>query len=327
MHIIHDEIGLPKITSRRLGGHSFLLTVSPLPNGFGVTLGNALRRVLLSSVPGAAVTAVRVDGVSHEYTTISGMRESVLDLCLNLKQIALKKYSPGVEISSLSKKGEGSVCAKDISFSSDIELLNPDLVLSTLGEKEDGLRFEVKIDKGVGYISAREQQKDSEDGENWIYLDANFSPVLKVKYEVFATRVGENTNLDKLELEVETNGSIDPDDAVKFSAGVLKSYFDLFQKEEEEKVEPGFMATLDSVAASTEGEEEDAPQESYTPVEVLGLSPRTLNALLNGEIGSVEALVKCTPARLGNFRGFGKKAMEEVDKVLQARNLSLAEEE
>ncbi len=326
MHIIHDEIGLPKITSKKTGEHSAAFTFSPLPNGFGMTLGNALRRVLLSSVPGAAITAVKIDGASHEYTTLTGMKETILDLCLNLKQVSLRKHSAGKEIASLSKKGAGDVLASDISFSSDVEILNPNLVLSTLGKKTDGLRLEVKIDKGVGYMPAAEQQKDDGEGENWMYLDATFSPVLRVKYEVSATRVGGNTNLDKLEIEIETNGSLEPEESLQFSSEVLKSYFDLFQKGEE-LIESEFMATVASASASSEIEEEESPQESYTPIEVLNLSPRTLNALINGEIGSIEELVKCTPAKLENLRGFGKKAMDEVYEVLETRSLSLADEE
>ncbi len=327
MHIIHDEIGLPKITSKQLGDHSAIFTISPLPSGYGMTLGNALRRVLLSSVPGAAITAVRIEGLSHEYTTMKGMKETCLDLCLNLKQIALRKHSAGVEVASLSKKGAGDVVAKDIAVSSDVDILNPDVVLATLGKKSDGLHFEARIDKGVGFVTAAEQQKNAEEGENWIYLDATFSPVLRVRYEVSATRVGENTNLDKLEIEIETNGSLDPEEAMKFSAEILKSYFDLFQKSEEELIEPEFMATVASASASLDEEEEETPQESYTPIEVLNLSPRTLNALINGEIGSIEELVKCTSAKLENLRGFGKKAMDEVYEVLSTRNLSLSEDE
>lgn len=187
--------------------------------------------------------------------------------------------------------------------------------------------MEVKIDKGVGYVPAAEQQKNADAGENWIYLDATFSPVLRVKYEVSATRVGENTNLDKLQLEVETNGSLTPEEAVKFSANILQSYFLLFQKDESELIEPEFMASVASATASREEEGEELPQETYTPIEVLNLSPRTLNALINGEIGSVEELVKCTPAKLENLRGFGKKAMDEVRDVLSLRNLSLTDEE
>lgn len=327
MHIIHDEIGLPKITSTKTGDYSAVFIITPLPNGFGMTLGNALRRVLLSSVPGAAITAVRVDGVSHEYTTISGMKDSVLDLCLNLKQVALRKHSKETEIVSLSQKKEGEVLAKELKVSSDVEILNPEHILTNLDKKSGGISFEAKIEKGVGYIPATEQQKMAEEGENWIYLDATFSPVLRVKYEVSAARVGENTNLDKLEIEVETNGSLPPEEAMKFSANILQSYFDLFQKNEEELIESEFMATIASASASQEDETEETPQENYTPIEVLNLSPRTLNALINGDIGSIEELVKCTPAKLENLRGFGKKAMDEVAEVLATRGLSLSEDE
>mgnify|MGYP000173132761 CR=1 FL=1 len=327
MHIIHEEIGLPKITSQSTGEHSALFTIAPLPNGYGMTLGNALRRVLLSSVPGAAITAVRIEGVTHEYTTLTGVKDSILDVCLGLKQVALRKHSKGSEITTLNKKGKGDVVAKDIKVSSDIELLNPEMVITKLSEKAGALNMELKIDKGVGYIPAAEQQRDTTTGENWIYLDATFSPVTRVKYEVSATRVGENTDLDKLQLEVETNGSLTPEEAMKFAASVLQSYFVLFQTDEADLVEPDFMASFSTAVASREEDEDGAPQETYTPIEVLNLSPRTLNALINGEIGSVEELVKCSPAKLENLRGFGKKAMDEVREVLALRNLTLAEDE
>jgi DNA-directed RNA polymerase subunit alpha len=241
--------------------------------------------------------------------------------------VAVRKHSKGIEVATLAKKSAGDVTARDIKFSSDVEVLNPELVLTTLGQKSEGLSLQVQVDKGVGYLPAAEQQKNAEAGENWIYLDATFSPVLRVKYEVLAMRVGENTNLDKLEIEVETNGSLSPEEAVKFSSAILQSYFALFQKDKSDIVEAAFMANPSSVAVVREEEEEEAPQESYTPIEVLNLSPRTLNALINGEIGSIEELVKCTPGKLENLRGFGKKAMDEVREVLAMRGLSLTEEE
>jgi len=327
MHIIHEEIGLPQMTIKTTGDNSAHFEIAPLPSGYGVTLGNALRRVLLSSVPGAAITAIRFDGASHEFSTLSGMKDSVLDFGLNLKEVRLRKHEKDPEIATLSKKGPGDILAKDLQTSSDVEILNPDFVLTHLSQKADKMKIDVKIEKGVGYLPAAEQQKNAEDGENWIYLDATFSPVLKVKYEVVNTRVGEKTNLDKLLLDVETNGSLTPEEAVKFSAAVLESYFSLFQKDQEELVESEFMATISSAAAPSEEEIDESEQESYTPIEVLNLSPRTLNALINGEIGSIEELMKCSLAKLENLRGFGKKAMDEVREVLAARGLSLIEDE
>lgn len=327
MHIIHEEIGLPKISFQEIGENVARFVISPLPNGYGRTLGNTLRRVLLSSVPGAAITAVRIEGASHEYSTIPGMKESVLDFCLNLKKVALRKHEKGAEVASLSAKNEGEVFAKDIRFSSDVEHLNPDFVIAFLGKKSGGITAEIKVDKGVGYLPAAQQQREAEEGEGWIYIDATFSPVTRVRYDVSATRVGENTNLDKLEIEVETNGSLSPEEAVKFSSHILQSYFSFFQKEGEVVIESGFMTSTTGVVSQKEEEYDDAPQESYTPIEVLNLSPRTLNALINGEIGSIEELIKCSPAKLENLRGFGKKAMDEVRDILATRGFSLTEEE
>lgn len=327
MHIIHEEIGLPKMTMTSDSGNSAQFVIAPLPSGYGMTLGNALRRVLLSSVPGAAITAVRIEGASHEYTTLAGMKDSILDFCLNLKEVALRKHGKTFEIASLSKKGDGDVFAKDIAVSSDIEILNPDLVLTNVTKKAGGLKMDFKIEKGVGYLPAADQQNQAEEGENWVYLDATFSPVLKAKYEVTNTRVGDKTNLDKLILDVETNGSLTPEEAMKFSAAVLSSYFNLFQEDQEDIVESEFMASTSSVDSAKKELTEESVQESYTPIEVLNLSPRTLNALINGEIGSIEELIRCSSAKLENLRGFGKKAMDEVRDILATRGLSLIEDE
>lgn len=331
MHIIHDEIGIPKVTmSGGTGGddNTATFTIAPLPNGFGHTLGNALRRVLLSSVPGAAITAVRIDGANHEYMTIEGVTDTALDICLNLKQVDLRKHSAGAETATLAMKGEGDLKAGEIKASSDVEIINGDHVVTTLDKKAKSISMEVKIEKGVGYLPAKQQQKTvaKKDGEGWIYIDATFSPVERVQYEVSATRVGDNTDLDKLEMTIITNGSISAEDAMKFSSQVLQQYFELFQKDQSEMVESEFMASMDAGGSAAAGDDEwggSDVQESYTPIEVLNLSPRTLNALINGNIGSIEELVECSMAKLENLRGFGKKAMDEVAEALEGRGLAL----
>jgi DNA-directed RNA polymerase subunit alpha len=181
------------------------------------------------------------------------------------------------------------------------------------------------VEKGVGYVPASLRKKSKKD-VGLIQIDAIYSPVIKVRYDVTSTRVGQMTDLDKLTLEIKTNGSITPEDALKFTASILKSYFDLFLLEEEE-IEPDFRSDVKTVKEKEmEEQEEESKKETYTPIEILNFSPRTLNALINGGIGSIEQLIKCTPSKLGNFRGFGKKAMTEVSDALATRGLSLMDE-
>lgn len=327
MHIIQEEIGLPKIKAESTGANKnrAVFSISPLPSGFGMTLGNSLRRVLLSSLPGAAITGVKIDGVSHEYSTISGVQDSVLDILLNLKLIRIKKFSKDSEVIKLSVSKEGAVTAKSIEHSSDIEILNPDQVITHITKKGVKLNIEMVVEKGVGYLPATLRKKDKKD-IGLIQVDAIYSPVVKVRYDVTSARVGKMTNLDNLTIEVETNGSITAEDSLKFAASVLKSYFDLFLTSSD-NVEPDFRSDVNTVKEKeVEESEEDSKKETYTPIEILNFSPRTLNALINGGIGSIEQLVKCTPSKLSNFRGFGKKAMTEVADALATRGLAIQDD-
>jgi DNA-directed RNA polymerase subunit alpha len=327
MHIIQEEIGLPKIKAEPVGkdkNHA-VFTISPLPSGYGMTLGNAFRRILLSSLPGAAITAVKIEGVSHEYSTLTGVKDSVLDILLNLKLVQVKKHSKDPEIVKLSISKEGDVVAKSIDHSSDIEILNPDQKITSITKRGTKLNIEMTVEKGVGYVPASLKKKSKKD-IGVIQIDAIYSPVLKVRYDVTSTRVGQMTDLDKLTLEIKTNGSISPEDSLKFAASILKSYFDLFLMEEDE-IEPDFRSDVKTVREKEmEEHEEETKKETYTPIEILNFSPRTLNALINGGIGSIEQLIKCNPSKLGNFRGFGKKAMTEVSDALATRGLSLMDE-
>lgn len=324
MHQIQAEIGIPKIKTERISETHAVFTVSPLPPGYGTTIGNSFRRILLSSLPGACVTAVKIEGASHEYSTIKGVKDSMLDINLSLKQVHLRKTSTGSSICNLTVTKEGVVTAKDIKCPSDVEVLNPDLYITTL-EKGAKLNIELRVDKGVGYVPATQRQRETNE-PGLILLDSVFSPVKKVRYEIEAARVGQMTNLDKLTLEVMTDGSISPEDAVKFASNILQSYFSLFNQENA-MVEEAYMSDFKKIAEKEQAEEKNKPaQESYTPIEILGFSPRTLNALINGGIGSVEQLEKCTESKLSNLRGFGKKALTEVAAALATRDKSLAKE-
>lgn len=331
MHIIQEEIGPPKISvSTPTGGtpvgdeHHLIFTISPLPPGYGMTLGNALRRVLYSSLPGTAVSSMRIDGISHEYSTLKGVVESALDVGLNLRQLHLRKFHKDPEVITLEGKGPMILTAKDLQVSSDIEVLNPDLPLVTL-EKGGAIEVHMTVEKSVGFLPASERNKtQSEPG--LIFLDAVFSPVKRVKYDIAQTRVGQRTNLDELRVEIETNGSLSAKEAMKFSSQLLTSYFNYFSLDEEQ-IEKEFLANFQRSPATVVTEEtQHQVKQTYTPIEILNLSPRTLNALINGGIGSIEQLTKCSKASLTNLRGFGSKALDEAEQVLNERGLALLDD-
>jgi DNA-directed RNA polymerase subunit alpha len=330
MHIIQEEIGLPvfSTTAGTRGDDAHVVfSIAPLPPGYGMTLGNALRRVLLSSLPGAAVTSLRIRGVQHEYSAIKGVKESVVDIGLNLKQLRLRKQSKELQTVSLSAKGPAVVTAKDLDLPSDIEVLNPDLVICTI-EKGGSVELELTVEKGVGYEPATERNRRQHES-GLIHLDAAFSPVEKVRYDVQAARVGQRTNLEKLVIEVLTNGSLKAEEAMQFASQLLQSYFGYFGSDKK-AVEPEFMADFSRVASAPVeevGAAANSAKESYTPIEILNLSPRTLNALINAGVGSIEQLTKCTESMLSNFRGFGAKALDEVKATLANRGLTLSPED
>ena len=326
MHIIQEEIGLPKVSQAHVkkGDSSHVVfSVGPLPPGYGMTLGNGLRRVLLSSLPGAAISSVKVAGAHHEYTTLKGVRESVLDIALNLKQVRLRKHHKDPEIATLEGKGPKVLTAGDIKVSSDIEILNPDQPIVRL-EKGASIKMEVSIEKGVGYQPASERNKRHNE-PGLVHIDTVFSPVERVRFEVEPARVGQRTNLEKLVIEVVTNGSLTADEALRFSSQLLSQYFNFFSLDQE-TVEKEFMADFTRVSQAVTETDKQATKESYTPIEILNLSPRTLNSLINAGVGSIEQLTKCTEATLSNFRGFGAKALDEVKKTLADRGLKLADE-
>lgn len=324
MHQIQEDIGIPKLKTDGVNKDHAVFSMGPLPPGYGATLGNALRRALLSSLPGAAVTGIKIQGVKHEYSTIKGVKESVLDIILNLKLLHLKKTTADVSTITLETSKEGVVTAKDIQCPSEVEILNKNLHIATL-EKGSKLKMSIRVEKGVGYLPASIKEKDETDAE-MILVDAFYSPVKKVRYDIESTRVGQMTNLDKLTLEIFTNGAISPEESLKFASNLLQSYFKLFNMEDI-MIEEEYMSDVKSILEKEKEEEASKPvQESYTPIEILGFSPRTLNALINGGIGSIEQLSKCTESKLSNLRGFGKKALTEVATALEKKSLTLSEE-
>lgn len=322
MHIIHNLIGVPKILQETTGIHEAKFTVQPLPSGYGVTIGNSLRRVMLSSIPGCRVTGVKIKGIGHEYSTIPGIKNSVLDILLNLKGLVVSMSGSDMEWIHIVKSKAGIVSAKDIKGSSSVQIENPDLYITEIDRDGFELDMSIRVEKSVGYLGV-DALKEREEDVNVLLIDANFSPVLSVKYEVKNQRVGEMTNLDALEMTITTNGIMTPEEVLRFSGDMLTSYFGIFN-EEGLQVEGSFIGDIKEILEKEKQEiKADLEKETYTPIEIIGLSPRTLNALVNGEILSIEQLTKCTEAKLSSIKGFGKKAMTEVRDALRERGLKL----
>lgn len=308
---------------QKLSDNHVLVTVEPLPHGYGMTLGNALRRVLISSVPGAAITGVKIDGAKHEFAVIPGVKDSVLDLILNLKEVVFKMHSKDPQVVELKVSNHsGEVTAGMITCPTGIEVLNPDHVITSLDKKKSSLDVKIFLQKGVGYQVVDNTKNTDPD---MILTDAIFSPVKRVRYSVTSTRVGQMTNLDKLELEIVSNGSFDASESLKFASDILSSYFGYFNQTGT-PADAEFMTSAHDIMAKQQVEEEKAARTEYTPIEILNLSPRTLNALINGGIGSIEQLTQCTDSKIANLRGFGKKAMDEVKDALAKRGLTLLED-
>jgi DNA-directed RNA polymerase subunit alpha len=296
--------------------HKRLATVvaEPLERGFGLTLGNALRRVLLSSLQGAAVKAVQIDGVLHEFSSIAGVREDVTDIVLNIKEIAIKMQGEGPKRMVVRKQGPGVVKAGDIQTVSDIEILNPELVLCTLDEGAE-IRMEFTVDTGKGYITAdRNRPEDAPIG--LIPVDSLYSPVKKVSYRVENTREGQILDYDKLTLTVETDGSIRPDDAVAYAARILQDQLAIFVNFEEPKKETA---------------EVTIPELAFNPallkkVDELELSVRSANCLKNDNIVYIGDLIQKTEAEMLRTPNFGRKSLNEIKEVLAQMGLHLGME-
>ena len=322
MHIIHNHIGVPKIIQDILGTNEAKFTVQPLPSGYGITIGNSLRRVMLSSIPGCRVTGVKIKGIGHEYTSIPGVKDSVLDILLNLKGLVVSLSGSELEWIHIVKNKAGVVSAKDIKASTSVTVHNPNLYITEIDRDGFELDMSIRIEKSVGYISV-DALKEREEDVNVLLVDANFSPVVSMKYEVKNQRVGEMTNLDALELTIVTNGVMSPEDVLRFSGNMLTSYFGIFN-EAGLQVEGSFIGNIKEILEKEKQEiKSELEKETYTPIEIIGLSPRTLNALVNGEILSIEQLTRCTEAKLSSIKGFGKKAMTEVRDALRERGMKL----
>ena len=284
--------------------------VEPLERGYGITLGNSLRRILLSSLPGTAVTSVKIEGVLHEFSTIPGVLEDTTDVILNLKSLALKSYTDEPRVLRLEAEGEGVVRAADIITDPDIEILNPDLKIATL-DRDGRLFMEMTVERGRGYVSA-DKNKKPEHSIGIIPIDSIFAPIYKVNYTVEDTRVGQITDYDKLTLEVWSNGSISPEEATSLAAKILSEHLRLFM---------GLTDKLSNVEIMVEKEEEAKDKILEMTIEELDLSVRSYNCLKRAGINSVEELTQKTEEDMIKVRNLGRKSLEEVEFKLKELGL------
>jgi DNA-directed RNA polymerase subunit alpha len=309
------EIEKPKIECVELSDNNTYgkFVVEPLERGYGITLGNSLRRILLSSLPGAAVTSIKIDGVLHEFSTIPGVLEDVTDIIINLKSLCIKMYTEEERVLRIEVEGPKEVKAADIIADADVEILNPELKIATVS---DGRLFmEITVAKGRGYVSADKNKKEDHI-IGVIPIDSAFSPVRRVNYNIEDTRVGQITDYDKLTLEVWTNGSIRPDEATSLSAKILSEYLRQFI---------GLTETVNDVEIMVEKEEEEKDKILEMTIEELDLSVRSYNCLKRAGINSVEVLTQRTEEDMIKVRNLGKKSLEEVIFKLQELGLSLKE--
>ncbi len=290
------------------------VVAEPLERGFGLTLGNALRRVLMSSLQGAAVTAVQIDGVLHEFSSIPGVREDVTDIVLNIKQLALRLHAEGPKRMTLSKKGPGAVTAGDITAGADIEVLNPDLVLCTLDDGAE-IRMEFTVALGKGYVASdRNRPEDAPIG--LIPVDSLYSPVKRVSYKVENTREGQILDYDKLTMQIETNGAVTPEDAVAYAARILQDQLQTFVNFEEPE---------------QKHVEESRPELEFNAallkkVDELELSVRSANCLKNDNIVYIGDLIQKTESEMLRTPNFGRKSLNEIKEVLAQMGLHLGME-
>ncbi len=281
----------------------------PFERGFGTTVGNALRRVLLSSLQGAAITAVKIDGVLHEFATLPGVREDVTDVVLNLKEVRLKLLDGVVAHARIEAKGEGVVRARHIQGGPNLEILNPDRPIATLS-KEGVLKADLTIKLGRGYVPA-DRNKDEEAPVGTIPIDAIFSPIRKVNYTVTNARVGQRTDYDKLTVEVWTDGSVRPDDAVAYAARILQDQLSIFVNFEE----------TPEMAADEEAPIPTLNENLFRPVAELELSVRSANCLQNADIKFIGELVQRTEAEMLKTKNFGRKSLNEIKEILREMGL------
>lgn len=286
--------------------------IDPLERGYGITLGNSLRRILLSSLPGVAANSIRVDGVLHEFSTVTGVKEDVTELILNIKGLALKMESDGPKTIYIDVQGPGEVTAADITSDGDVEVINKDLHIATL-EDEGRLSMEINVDRGRGYVAQNKNKRD-DMSIGTIPVDSIYTPVKRVNFTVENTRVGQITDYDKLTIEVWTNGTIKPEEAISLSAKILIEHFKLFMT---------LTDHADNVEIMIEKEEDKKEKVLEMTIEELDLSVRSYNCLKRAGINTVQELTERTMDDMMKVRNLGKKSLEEVQEKLAALGLGL----
>ncbi|QTM97906.1 DNA-directed RNA polymerase subunit alpha [Sediminibacillus dalangtanensis] len=312
------EIEKPKIETVEVSDDATFgkFVVEPLERGYGTTLGNSLRRILLSSLPGAAVTSIQIDGVLHEFSTIDGVVEDVTTIILNLKKLALKIYSDEEKTLEIDVQGEGKVTAADITYDSDVEVLNPDLHIATLGENAH-FRMKIAAERGRGYRPA-EANNHEDLPIGVIPVDSIFTPVERVTYQVENTRVGQITNFDKLTLDVWTDGSIQPEEAVSLGAKIYTEHLNIFV---------GLTDEAQSAEIMIEKEEDQKEKVLEMTIEELDLSVRSYNCLKRAGINTVQELAHKSEEDMMKVRNLGRKSLEEVKHKLEDLGLGLRKED
>jgi len=289
---------------------SSTFVIEPLQNGYGMTLGNSLRRVLLSSISGAAITSFKVEGASHEFTTIKGVKEDVVAIMLNLKGLRFRVYGEEAQTLRIVKKGKGAVTGKDIQLNADVEIVNPAQVIATVDDDKTSFVMDITVETGRGYRTIEEStaKKSSE----YIALDAIFSPVVRVRYKVEKTRVGQAIDLDRLSLTVDTDATITPRDAFEEAAAILVNQYTALAGKTR--------VAMQEVVTKAEGADGIVEEGAVlsTSIEDLNLTARTTNALVNNDIHTIQDLFALSDTELRDLKGFGSKALDEVkDKLAE----------
>lgn len=311
------EVPKAKIEYAELSDTYGKFIVEPLDRGFGVTLGNALRRVLLSSISGAAVTSVKIEGVLHEFSTVSGVVEDVTQIILNLKELTLRLHTDKPKLLRLEAKGKKEVTAADILEDAEVDVLNPTLHIATLDKKDAKLAMELVVERGKGYVPAEKHRK-SEHVIGVIPIDSIFSPIQKVNYAVEDTRAGQTTDLDRLVFEVWTDGSIRPDEAIQGGANVLTEALKLFA---------GMGQEGEAFGGLEQGADAQVGKLNAMPIEELDLSVRPYNCLKRAGINTIGDLMQRTEDEIVSVKNFGRKSLDEVREKLTALGLSLRKRE
>ena len=298
-------------------GNKAVITLEPLERGYGITLGNALRRILLSSIKGFAVTAVKIDGILHEYSTIDGIREDVTDIIMNIKSLILDKPTTSPTTLKLKLDKKGTIYAKDIILTNNVKILNPDLVICNIEDPKVNLNVEMTVEYGMGY-SLNEEKDNSEKEVSVIYLDSLFNPVKRVSYAVENARIGQRTDYDKLVLEVETNGTIKPDEAVGIAAKILQTQLNVFVKfDSSDSIKGGGLTT-----GSNQVSGDDLKNLLAKEIDEMELSVRSYNCLVNEGVRYIADLVQKSELDVMRLPNFGRKSLIELKESLKSMGLS-----